>query len=289
MRLYGIPVSPHDWANYRHREEDDGRVIRSASFEQGITPRDFPELPEVVRESLPSFRVHALLPYALKYLGFACSNPDHPAQADLVHNVEREWAWALGNAFIAEVHINRGVFVQPIGVLAFLGRVAFDLLAVPLHPLEANSKHSMWSFASMRSLMHRMCPVPERTQRPWTDYYTTGERSAFLLYDMRMDAFAAEPTSPPHSPVTTGREGGVGSVRREAQRKRHREGHSDAPVFATSRITNFQSTETSGLPLQFASRVPAVPLSIWRGKILFRPPRRPNASYHGGTSRPFPP
>ena len=220
MRLYGIAMSPHSWATYRHCEEDDGRVFRSASFEQGITPKDFPELPKVVRESLPSFGVPALLPYALKHFGFACSDPDHPAHADLVHNVEREWAWAFCNAFMAEVHINRRVFVQPIGVLAFLGRVAFDLPVVPLHPLEANSKHSMWSFASVLSLMHRACQVPERTQRPLTDY-TTGERSAFLPYDMRIDAFAAKPTSPPPSPITAVRGAGVGYVRREAQRKRH--------------------------------------------------------------------
>ena len=90
MRLFGIAVSPHDWATYRHREENDGRVFRSASLEQGITPRDFPELPEVVQESLPSFGVHALLPYALKHFGFACSDPNHPTHADLAHNVERE-------------------------------------------------------------------------------------------------------------------------------------------------------------------------------------------------------
>ena len=151
MSLYGIAVSPHNWATYRHREEDDGRVFRSAFFEQGITPSDFPELPEVVRESLPSFGVHALLPYASKNFGFACPNPDHPAHADLVQNVELEWSCALANAFMAEAHINRRVFVQPIGVLAFLGWVAFDLPVVPLHPLEANSKHSMWSFASVLS------------------------------------------------------------------------------------------------------------------------------------------
>ena len=32
MRLYGMAMSPHDWATYRHREENDGRVFRSASF-----------------------------------------------------------------------------------------------------------------------------------------------------------------------------------------------------------------------------------------------------------------
>ena len=162
---------------------------------------------------------------------------------------------------MAEVHINRRVFVQPIEVLAFLGMVAFDLPAVPLHPLEANFKHSMWSFASVLSLMHRACQVPERTRHSWTDY-TTGEQSAFLLYDMRIDAFAAKPTSPPPSPITTGRGASVGSVRREAQRKRHREGDSDAPTLATRRDaqpTNFQPPETSGVPLQFASGVPAVP------------------------------
>lgn len=146
MRLYAIAVSPHDLPTYRHREEDDGRVFRSAPFEQGIILRDFPELPEAVRESLPSFGVHALFPYALKHFGFACSDPDHPAHAELVQNFQREWAWALGNTFMAAVHINRRVFLQPIGVLAFLERVAVDLPVVPPHHLEVNSKHAMWSF-----------------------------------------------------------------------------------------------------------------------------------------------
>ena len=110
----------------------------------------------------------------------------------------------------------------------------------------------------MLSLMHRACQVPERARRSWTDY-TTGEQSPFLLYDMRIDAFAAKPTSPPPLPITAERGAGVGSVRRESQRKRHREGDSDAPAFVTSQITNFQSPETSGVPLQFASGVPAVP------------------------------
>ena len=84
--------------------------------------------------------------------------------------------------------------------------------------------------------MHRECQVPKRTQRPWTEY-TTGERSAFLLYDMQINAFAAKPASPPPSPITTGKRAGVGSVRREAQRKRNREGDRDFPAFETSRIT----------------------------------------------------
>ena len=84
-----------------------------------------------------------MLPYALKHFGFDCSDLDYPAHAELIRNFEREWAWALGNSFMAEVHINRRVFVQPIRVLTILGRVAFDLTFVPIHPLEANSKHAM--------------------------------------------------------------------------------------------------------------------------------------------------
>ena len=61
MRLHAIAVSPHDWATYRHCEEYNGWVFRSASLEQGITRRDFPELPEALREFLPSLGVHALL------------------------------------------------------------------------------------------------------------------------------------------------------------------------------------------------------------------------------------
>ena len=210
MRLHAIAVSPHAWATYRQCAEDDGRFFRSVSFEPGITAKDFPELHEAVREALPSLGVHALLPYALKHFGYACADPYHPAHSDLEQNFEREWAWSLGNAFMAEVRVNGRVFVQPIGVLASLERVASEIPAVPLHPLEQKSQHTMWSFTSVLSLMHRACQVTERTHRLWTDY-TTGDRSAFILYDLRGDAFVAKTASSQPPSMPTGSGAGVGS------------------------------------------------------------------------------
>lgn len=61
----------------------------------------------------PAVGVDILLPYALKNFGFACEDPRHPAREDVAHNIEREWAWSLGNASINEVSINGRVFVQP--------------------------------------------------------------------------------------------------------------------------------------------------------------------------------
>ena len=45
MRLHSIALAPHDWSAYRQAREADGRVLRSASFECGLSTDDFPELP----------------------------------------------------------------------------------------------------------------------------------------------------------------------------------------------------------------------------------------------------
>ena len=77
MRIHQIALAPTDWSAYRHRDEEDGRVLPSASFSPGLSRGDFPELPVAVGESLPSLGVHPLLPYVVKHFGFACSDPRH--------------------------------------------------------------------------------------------------------------------------------------------------------------------------------------------------------------------
>ena len=62
MRLYSVAVAHFDWSAYRAPVEEDGRVFLSASFERGLSVRDFPELPPSVRDSFPSVGVHPLLP-----------------------------------------------------------------------------------------------------------------------------------------------------------------------------------------------------------------------------------
>lgn len=65
-----------------------------------------------------------------------------------------------------EVSVQSRVFVQPPGVLEFLGRVAANLSHVPLHPLEKSSAHVSSSCVSVVELMHRADAVPERNRRP---------------------------------------------------------------------------------------------------------------------------
>ena len=60
-------------------KEEVGRVFLSAAISPGLSRSDFPELPAVVGEALPSLGVNPLLPYALKHLGFACVDPKHSA------------------------------------------------------------------------------------------------------------------------------------------------------------------------------------------------------------------
>lgn len=264
MRLYEIAVLPHYWATFRHREEDDGRVFKSASFEQGITTRDFPELPEAVRGSLLSLGVHAPLPYALKHSSFACSDLAHSAHADLVYNVERKWAWALGNAFMTQVHVKRCAFVQPVGVPSFLGRVASDLPVVLLHLLEANSKHATWS-RRLCAIPHAPCLSSTRANAAPIDrlHHARAKRFSAVRYAIRR--IRGKAVLPPPSAAPTGRGAGVGSVCQEAQRKRHREVHSDFPTFAPSCLPKFWSPDTSNVSPQFASGVlPVPPLSLAR-------------------------
>ena len=92
MRLHGVPISTHDWAVYRRSDEEDGRVFRASAFERVLSPGDFPPLPTVVREALPSLGVHPLLPYLPKHFAFICADPRHPAYTAVVFNLEREWA-----------------------------------------------------------------------------------------------------------------------------------------------------------------------------------------------------
>ena len=135
MRLHFVAVAHHDRAAYRGPDEADDRVFRSSAFVRGLNSGDFPSLPNAVMSSFPSLGVHPLLPFILKHFGYACVDARHPARALLQHNVEREWAWSISNAFMSEVSINRRVFVQPSRVLAYLEGVFGDLPNVSLHPL----------------------------------------------------------------------------------------------------------------------------------------------------------
>ena len=132
-------------------------MFRSSAFEQGLPPADFPALPEEIEGALPSLGANPLLSFALKHFGFACADREHPVHADLSYNFEREWAWSLGNALMTELRVTTRAFVQTPEVLAFLGRVAPGLPAVPLHPLEEGFQHVMWSFSSLLELMQRAC------------------------------------------------------------------------------------------------------------------------------------
>ena len=219
MRLHSIYLAPHDWSSYRQAGEVDGRVLRSALFERGLSTDDFPELPTSIREVFSSLGVHVLLAYALKHFGYACSDRHHPAHEVFIYNVEREWAWSVGNAFMNEVSVNARFFVQPGAVLCFLGRVAAELPDVPLHPHEHGTQHVPWSYSFVLDLMHPSLEVAVCHHRPWTDY-TTNVRSNFLAYDRRADALVARP-NPPAGPTSRGG-GGVGSAAREARRKRYR-------------------------------------------------------------------
>ena len=234
MRLHHVAIAPHDWAAYRHSGEEVGRVFRSASFEGGLSPQDFPRLPAIVGETLPSFGVHPLLPYVLKHFGVACSDPSHPAFADLMYNFEREWAWALGNAFMNEVSIHGRVFFQPIEVLAYLGRLAWDLPSATLHPLERSTRHMPWTYSFALGLMHRANEVGDRHLRYWSDF-ATGEQSSFLAYDRRGDAFVARSTAVGTSSGGPSGGGGVGSASREARKKRYRDLNSEPAAYQFAR------------------------------------------------------
>ena len=213
MRLHHVAIAPHHWAAYRYSGEADGRVFRSAVFADGLSPRNFPPLPDAVGDALPSLGVHPLLPYALKHFGAACTDPRHPSYVNLMYNVEREWAWVVGNAFMNEVSIHGRVFAQPTGILAHLGRVAWNLPNVPLHPLERSSLHVPGTYAFALELMHRACDVGDPHLCHWTDF-TTGIQSSFSVHDRRGDAFVARPSVVAPSSRRSGGMGGVGSASR---------------------------------------------------------------------------
>ena len=134
MRIHSIAVAHIDWSAYRRTDDKDGRVFRSACFEHGLSPVDFPAVPAMVRASFPSLGVHPLLPYVLKYFGYAFAEEGHPAHLTLVSNCEREWAWSVCNAVSTELGVNGRVFVQSAATLEFLGTMTPKLPRVSLTP-----------------------------------------------------------------------------------------------------------------------------------------------------------
>ena len=170
-----------------------------------------------------------------------------------------------------EVSVQNRVFLQPPEVLEFLERVAADLPCVPLHPLERSPTHVSWSGAAVLQLMHRADAVPERNRRPWKDF-TTGDRSTFLAYHPRADAFVACPTTKLSSPDRPGRGGGVGSAARESQRKRYRDFDGEVAALA----------EAGTNPFRLPTPHSCVPDSLAPPSVLPVPPLHPTA---GGGSR----
>ena len=229
MRLHSIAVAHLDWAAYRRDDEKDGRVFRSACFEHGLSPADFPVLPAMVRDSFPSLGVHPLLPYVLKYFGYAFAEEIHPAYPTLVSHREREWAWSVCNAVSTELGVNGRVFVQSAATLDFLERVTPGLPRVSLNPSDRGYSHVVWTYAAVLDLLRRAGEVGEHIHRPWTDF-STGERSVFVLYDFRGNGFLARSTATPLRPRSAGLRSGVGSAARSARRKRYRDPDAKSPV-----------------------------------------------------------
>ena len=141
MRLHAVGFAHHDWSAYRHPDEADGRIIPSAAFASGLSSGDFPVLPLDVRESFPSLGVHPLLPPVLKHFGFACADSQHPARSRLAYNCQREWAWSVCCAFMAEVHVNARVFLQPLQTVTHFERLVTSLPDASVHPSERGSSH----------------------------------------------------------------------------------------------------------------------------------------------------
>ena len=256
MPLHAVAVAHQDWAAYRGPVEADDRVFRSSSFVGGLTPGDFPSLPNAVMGSFPSMGIHPLRPFILKHFGYPCADTRHPGRALLQHNCDREWAWSISKAFMCEVSINRRVLVQPPRLLAYLERTIERLPNLRLHPFERNSSHVVWKFGSALVLMQRTSAAGAGAQRLWTDF-TFGERTAFLPYDARSDAFVACESGPSRFPGAAAL-GGVGSAAREARRKRYRDldAVSPTPVFVGA--NSFRAAASSNL--SFAPKsIPSVP------------------------------
>ena len=56
-------------------------------------------------------------------------------------------------AFMAEVHANMRVFLQPNPIITFLERVASNIPEVAIHPSEHGSSHVPWTFVHAISPM----------------------------------------------------------------------------------------------------------------------------------------
>ena len=222
MRLHAVSFSHRDWSTYRHREERDGRVVPSSAFASGLAPGDFAPLPTDIWDAFPSLGVHPLLPPVMEHFGFACADTQQPAHPQLAYNYGRKWAWSVCCAFMAEVHVNARVFLQPLDTIAFVERLAVGFPDASLHPSERGSCHVPWTFEHTVGLMVRAGDVSARHHGSWVDY-SMGTQSFFLTYDARADVFVARP--PPVSPavgVAVNR-GGVGSESWRGRRKRYRD------------------------------------------------------------------
>ena len=119
----------------------------------------------------------------------------------------------------------------------------------------------LWSISSLLEFIHRACQVGERQGRSWTDFIT-GERSAFLQYEIRTGAFIARNRSMqlPSGSATSG--GGIGSVAREARRKGNRDLDGEAPPVPSLPMTPFRPSalpDESYCTMPVIYTVPAVP------------------------------
>ena len=230
---------------YRRSEEENGRVFAPAAFEQWLSTGDFPLLPLTVRENFPSLGIHPLLPYVLKHFGYAAIDPVHPARALLLDNYEKEWAWSVGCAFMAEVCVQGRVFLQPDKTMTFLARLGPYLPLVPPHPLGRGLPPISWTLDSVVSLMTQVSEVSVCNHHHWPDF-TTGTQSPFLLYNSRMDAFACRLAATPGSAGPRGRRGGVGSGLRRTRRKQYRDLDAVTPPPAMTGVNLFHSVSPRG-------------------------------------------
>ena len=165
----------------------------------------------------------------LKHLGFACADSAHPDHPRLAYNYERDWAWSLCSAYMTEVSINEGVFIQPCQTIAWIKRLASGLPNASLHLLEHHSPHLRWAFEAVGDLMVRASDVSERHHHSLMEF-TTGTRSAFLAYDARGDAFLSRPAASPSRRLPAGKPGGRSSEARKGTRERYRDLDAVAPV-----------------------------------------------------------
>ena len=185
-------------------------MFRSSAFPSGLVASDFAELPPSVKESLPSLGVHPLLPPTLTHFGFSCMDRQHPVHPRLVFNYEREWAWALCSAYMAEVCVNSRIFIQPTQTIAFLERVTPGIPNASIHPSERASPHELWTFGAVVGFMLRASVISEQHLHPWVDF-TTSSKAFFLEYDTANDVFLSRTSSRSAVRGGKGRRAGVGS------------------------------------------------------------------------------